>query len=175
MTPLHMIGRAASSSPEQVGDGLPNPRRTIAVAALVTGIVMSVVSGAITNVALPTIATTFQVSEATSIWIANAYQLGIVVTLFPLAALGESRGYRLVFVSGLVIFTAASGVCALAPDFAVLVVGRSLQGLGAGALMSVFSAMLRYSYPQRLLGFAIGINALFASLGRWRRPWGRRS
>jgi DHA2 family multidrug resistance protein-like MFS transporter len=160
-----MTDRAASLTvPEPAADGLPNPRRMIAVAALVSAIVMSVVSGVIANVALPTIAATLQVSEAASIWIANAYQLGIVVTLFPLAALGESRGYRPVFVGGLAVFTASSALCAMAPDFTVLVAGRSLQGLGAGAQMAVFAGMLRYAYPQRLLGLAIGINALFASL-----------
>jgi DHA2 family multidrug resistance protein-like MFS transporter len=160
-----MIGRAAiAASAEAAADGLPNPRRAIAVAAVVTGIVLAVTSGVITNVALPSIAATLRVSDATSIWIVNAYQLGIVVTLFPLAALGESRGYRPVFAGGLALFTAASGLCALAPDFALLVVGRSLQGLGAGALMAVVAGVLRHAYPQRLLGLAIGINALFASL-----------
>jgi DHA2 family multidrug resistance protein-like MFS transporter len=94
---------------------LPNPRRTIAVAAVVAGIVMSVTSGVIANVALPTIAATLGVSGATSIWIVNAYQLGIVVGLLPLAALGESRGYRPVFVGGLTVFTAASACAPVLP------------------------------------------------------------
>src|SRR5580658_9291053 len=112
-----------TSPPGPAGDGLPNPRRTIAVAAVVTGIVLSVTSGVIANVALPSIAMTLGVSGATSIWIVNAYQLAIVVTLFPLAALGESRGYRPVFVGGLALFPPASELCALAPDFTVLIVG----------------------------------------------------
>jgi len=146
------------------GDGLSNPRRSIAVAAVVAGIVMSVTSGVIANVALPTIAATLGVSGATSIWIVNAYQLGIVVTLLPLAALGERSGFRPVFVGGLALFTAASALCALAPDFAVLIAGRFLQGLGAGALMAVVAGVLRHAYPQRLLGLAIGVNAMFVSL-----------
>jgi len=162
-TPTVDDGRPRPASPAGV-DGLPIPRRALAVATVVAGIVMSVVSGIIANVALPTIATILAVSEATSIWIVTAYQLGIVVALFPLAALGEQRGYRPVFVGGLALFTVASGACALAPDFAVLVAARGLQGLGAGGMMAVTAGVLRYSYPQRLLGLAIGINALFASL-----------
>jgi len=145
-------------------DGLPIHRRTIAVMVAVSAIVMSVMGGAIATVALPTIAATLAISEAASIWIVNAYQLAIVVALFPLAALGEARGYRPIFIGGLAVFTAASGACALAPDFATLVAARSLQGLGAGSVMAVFAGVLRYTYPQHLLGLAIGINAVFASL-----------
>jgi DHA2 family multidrug resistance protein-like MFS transporter len=130
----------------------------------VSAIVMSVTGGSIATVALPTIAATLAISQAASIWIVNAYQLAIVVTLFPMAALGEAHGYRRVFRGGLAVFTAASGVCALAPDFATLVAARTLQGFGAGCVMAVFAGVLRYTYPQRLLGLAIGINALFASL-----------
>ncbi|MBI3514760.1 MAG: MFS transporter [Proteobacteria bacterium] len=147
-----------------VGEGLPPTRRAITVAVLVCAIIMSVSSGVIANVALPVIAATLAISDATSIWIVNAYQLAIVVGLLPFAALGEAVGFRRVFIGGLTLFTAASGVCALTTDFASLVAARSAMGLGAGALMAVSSGVLRHSYPARLLGLAIGINALFASL-----------
>ena len=152
------------SAPAIASDGLPMRRRVVAVTVAVSAIVMSVTGGVIANVALPTIAATLAISDAASIWIVTAYQLGIVVALFPLAALGESRGFRPVFVSGLALFTASSAACAWAPDFATLVTARTLQGLGAGTVMSVFAGILRYTYPQHLLGLAIGINALFASL-----------
>jgi DHA2 family multidrug resistance protein-like MFS transporter len=146
------------------GEGLPNPRRAVAVAAMVTAIMLSVTSGVSANVALPVIAATLGITEATSIWIVNAYQLAIVVGLLPFATLGEKLGFRNVFVGGITLFTGASAVCALAPDFATLVAARTVQGLGAGAQMGVFAGMLRNAYPHRLLGLAIGINALFASL-----------
>ena len=75
-------------------DGLPTPRRYWSVAAIWLAMCMSVLDGAIANVALPTIARDLNASAASSIWIVNAYQLAITVTLLPLAALGDRLGYR---------------------------------------------------------------------------------
>ena len=66
---------------------------------------MAVLDGAIANVALPTIARDLNASPAASIWVVNAYQLAVTVTLLPLAALGEIIGYRRVYKAGLVVFT----------------------------------------------------------------------
>jgi len=65
---------------------------------------MSVLDGAIANVALPTIARELHALPAASIWIVNAYQLAITVTLLPLAALGDKIGYRRVYIAGLAVF-----------------------------------------------------------------------
>ena len=69
---------------------------------------MAVVDGAIANVALPTIAGDLHASPAFSIWIVNGYQLAITISLLPLASLGDSIGYRRVYLAGLVLFTLAS-------------------------------------------------------------------
>ncbi len=89
----------------------------------------------------------------------NAYQLAILVALLPLAALGERVGYRRVSQTGLAVFTLASLACAFAPSLAVLCVARVVQGLGAAGIMSVNAALVRFTYPQHMLGRAIGINA----------------
>lgn len=68
-----------------VGDtewnGLPMPRRLWAILAVTFGVALSVLDGTIANVALPTIAHELGVSSADSIWVVNAYQLAIVVSL----------------------------------------------------------------------------------------------
>jgi MFS transporter, DHA2 family, multidrug resistance protein len=140
-------------------DGLPVPRRYWAIAAIVLAIAMSVLDSSIANVALPTIAREFQVSAATSIWVVNAYQIAILVSLLPLSALGEIVGYRRISQVGLAVFTAASLGCALAPSMVGLVIARIVQGFGAAGIMSVNAALVRFTYPQRLLGRAVGINA----------------
>src|SRR5437763_2846307 len=94
-------------------DGLPVPRRYWSVAAIWLAMTMSVLDGAIANVALPTIAHELNASAASSIWIVNAYQLAITVTLLPLAALGDRLGYRRVYMVGLAVFTLGSLGCAL--------------------------------------------------------------
>lgn len=145
-------------------DGLPTPRRYWSVAAIWLAMTMSVLDGAIANVALPTIASELNASAASSIWIVNAYQLAITVTLLPLAALGDWLGYRRVYMAGLVVFTLGSLGCALSHTLEQLTVARVFQGLGAGGIMSINSALIRFTYPKRLLGRGIGLNALVISV-----------
>jgi len=140
-------------------DGLPVPRRYWAIAAIVLSICMSVLDSTITNVALPTIARDFHASSAASIWVVNAYQLAILAVLLPLAAFGEVIGYRRISQAGLWVFTLASLACALAPSLLSLSIARGIQGLGAAGIVSVNAALVRFTYPHRYLGRAIGINA----------------
>jgi MFS transporter, DHA2 family, multidrug resistance protein len=140
-------------------DGLPVPRRYWAIAAIILAISMSVLDSTIVNVALPSMARDFQVTPAASIWIINSYQIAILIALLPLASLGETVSYRRVAQFGLAVFTLASLACALAPTLVTLSIARVIQGLGAAGIMSVNSALVRFTYPHRMLGRAIGINA----------------
>ncbi len=141
-------------------DGLPVPRRYWAIAAIQLSICMSVLDSTITNIALPTIARDFHASPAASIWVVNAYQLAILAVLLPLAAFGEVIGYRRISQAGLWVFTLASLACALAPSLLTLSIARGIQGLGAAGIVSVNAALVRFTYPHRYLGRAIGINAI---------------
>ena len=140
-------------------DGLPAPRRYWAIAAIILALAMSVLDSTIVNIALPSITRDFAVTPAASIWVVNAYQLAILMLLLPLASLGEIVGYRRVSQSGLALFTLASLACALAPTLLTLSIARVIQGIGAAGIMSVNAALVRFTYPQRSLGRAIGINA----------------
>ena len=152
--------RPARAPDEPSPDGLPQPQRSWAAATIWLAIAMTVLDGAIANVALPAIARDLRASPADSIWIVNAYQLAIVVSLLPLAALGEIVGYRRIYQAGLVLFTAASLTCALSHTLPMLAAARTVQGLGAAGVMSVNGALVRYTYPNRMLGRGIGLNAL---------------
>ena len=145
-------------------DGLPVPRRYWAIVAILLAICMSVLDSTIANIALPSIASSFRITHAASVWVINAYQVAILVALLPLASLGEVVGYRRISQTGLVVFTVASLGCAFAPSLAVLSVARVVQGLGAAGIMSVNAALVRFTYPQRMLGRAIGINAFVIAL-----------
>lgn len=147
-----------------VTNGLPTPRRYWAIVSIGLGITLAVLDGAIANVALPSIARDLQASSAASIWIVNAYQIAIVVALLPLASLGEIVSYRRVSQAGLAVFTLASIACVFANSIETLSLARVVQGFGAAGIMSVNGALVRYTYPQRLLGRAVGINAVIVSL-----------
>ena len=156
--------RPASSRAAPGHDGLPNPQRMLAFATLAMATAMAVLDGAIVNVALPTIAHELAITNAASVWIVNAFQLAVTVSLLPLAALGDSLGYRRVYRPGLALFTLASLACALAPTFPALTIARAVQGLGAAGIMSVNIALVRFIYPSSRLGRGVGNIALVVAV-----------
>lgn len=140
-------------------DGLPMPTRFWAILAVAFGVSLSVIDGAIANVALPTMARMLGISSANSIWIVNAYQLAIVVSLLSFSALGDVIGYRKIYIGGLGIFIVASLGCTLSDSLATLVTARVCQGFGAAAITSVNTTLIRLIYPRRHLGRGMGVNA----------------
>ena len=145
-------------------DGIPMPQRMWAILTIGLGLTLAVLGGGIANVALPTIAHEVHTSPANSIWVVNAYQLAVTVSLLPMSSLGEIYGYRHVYQIGLVVFTIASFFCALSTSLPTLIVARMVQGLGAAGIMSVNSALIRFIYPRRWLGRGVGLNATVGSI-----------
>ncbi|WP_158902829.1 MFS transporter [Burkholderia sp. L27(2015)] len=154
----------ANAAPPPTADGLPADARRWAVLALAISVGMASLDTAIANTALPTIAGDLQASPAASVWVVNAYQLAMVATLLPFAALGEIIGYRRIFLGGLALFTLASLACALSWSLPTLTAARVLQGIGASGVMSVNTALLRFIYPKRLLGRGMGLNAMVVAI-----------
>ena len=159
-----MTDVAVSPGTPDHADGLPADARRWAVIAIAISVGMATLDTAIANTALPAIAVDLHASPAASVWVVNAYQLAMVATLLPLAALGEILGYRRVYIGGLALFTLASLACALSGSLPTLACARVLQGLGASAIMSVNTALLRFVYPSRLLGRGLGFNSLIVAV-----------
>jgi len=90
-------------------------------------------------------------------WTVNAYTLSFAVLLMTAAAFGDRFGRRRVFAAGLALFAASSVVCALAPNAAVLIAARSVQGAGSAAIMPTALALLNAAFPPARRGWAIGI------------------
>jgi DHA2 family multidrug resistance protein-like MFS transporter len=158
---LSPITAAPSAADE---DGLPTPRRYWAMIAVLTAFVVVVLDIAIANLALPTIAEKLAVTPSASVWVVTSYQMAIVMFLLPAGAAGESFGYRRVFVAGVTIFALASALCAFSPSLNWLVAARFLQGIGSAGVMAIGVALLRFIYPKRLLGAALGWNAITIAL-----------
>ena len=110
------------------------------------------IDSAIANVALPTIGLELGISSADSIWIVNAYQLAIMISLLSFSALGDVVGYRKVYIGGLMLFTVASVGCALSTSLPTLVLARVMQGFGAAAVTSVNTTLIRIIYPKGATG-----------------------
>jgi len=144
-------------------DGVPLPQRYWAILTIALGLILAVLNGAIANVALPTIARDVGTTPSGSIWVVNAFQLAVTVSLLPLASLGEIYGYKRVYKGGLILFTIASLFCALSSTLPVLIVARIVQGVGAAGIMSVNGALVRFIYPRAWLGRGVGLNATIGS------------
>jgi len=124
-----------------------------------------VLDGSIANVALPTIAADLNAPAADSVWVVNAYQLAIVVSLLPMAAIGEMVGFRRVFQLGIIVFSLGSLGCTFAHSLPMLAFARAIQGFGAAGIMSQNGALVRFTYRSKMLGRGLDLNALVASAG----------
>jgi len=120
--------------------------------------------GTIASVALPLVSADLRIDPASSIWIVNTYQIGMLLLLLPLATLGDVWGHRSVFCGGLVVFSVASIGSAFAPSLPALAAFRLFQGFGAAGFMAVIAALVRFTFPLPLLGRGMGHNALAVAL-----------
>lgn len=125
--------------------------------------VLSVLDGTISNVALPTIASDFAVSSAMVVWVVNAFQLATAMLIVPLSTYGDIAGFARIYRAGLVLFILASIACALAHSLPVLIAARTVQGIGAAAILASSQPITRFAYPIAMLGAAIGIQSLIVS------------
>src|SRR3954470_11745255 len=144
-------------------EGLPPPRRYWAIGAISFGTALVVIDGAIPSVALPTIARDLHVEGSSAVLVVTIYQLVLVMTLLPFSALGDRLGHRRLYQLGQIVFTIASLLCFFAESLPFLLVVRAAQALGAGAALSVSSAMIRSIYPAKQLGRGLGVNSVIVS------------
>jgi DHA2 family multidrug resistance protein-like MFS transporter len=153
---------AITSSPH---DGLFGGARYRAMFAVALSVLLSVLDYAVVNVALPTIAHDIHTTDSAAIWVVNSYQLASVISLLPLAALGDRIGAARMCRIGLVLFVVASVFCAVSRTLPELTAARALQGFGGACIMSVNAALVRYIYPANQLGRGIALNGLVVALG----------
>lgn len=147
----------------QMTDGLPTPRRYVAIAAVSAGTALVVVDGAIATVALPTIARDLHVASSAVVSVVTVYQLVLVMMLLPFAGLGDRIGLKRMYQSGQIVFAIATALCFVAKSLAFLLAVRAVQALGAAMALSVSSALVRSIYPTRQLGRGLGINSVVVS------------
>ena len=83
-------------------------------------------------------------------WVFSGFMLGSVVGIVAAGREADRRGPAVPFVAGVVLFGAGLAIAGLAPSMAVLVAGRVLQGIGAGAVPSVAYATIGRSLPEEL-------------------------
>jgi EmrB/QacA subfamily drug resistance transporter len=140
-----------------------NERVALAVATLAS--FLTPFMGSATNVVLPAIGHEMGEGALALSWVATAYLLSAAVVLVPAGKLADIHGRKRVFVGGLLVYTATSLLCALAPSFPLLVAGRVAQGLGGGMIFGTGVALLSSIFPPGKRGLALGVNVAAVYLG----------
>src|SRR5579859_8195830 len=115
---------ASTSSP------VPSQRRWTALLVVCLAQLMIVLDVTIVNVALPAIQRDLHFSQGNLTWVVNAFLVTFGSLLLLAGRLGDLLGRKRVFLAGLTIFVVASLLCGFAPDQAVLIAARFLQGVG---------------------------------------------
>ena len=128
-----------------------------ALGVLLIGMFMSLLDATIVNVALPTIRTSLNASEATLSWIISGYALAFGLALIPAGRVGDRYGHKWVFITGLSLFTVASLACGLAQSDNQLIVARVIQGLAGGIYLPAVTAYIQLLFSGRTRGKAFAI------------------
>ncbi len=117
------------------------------------------------NIALPSIGAELALDGVTLGWITTAYLLASAVFLVPFGRMADIYGRKKVFTSGIVIFTIASLLAAVAGSGLMLISFRILQGIGVSMLAGTAVALLTGVFPLAERGKVLGINAMAAYAG----------
>src|SRR4051794_6944447 len=143
-----------------------NRTLTIAVACLATVMLMLDIS--VVNTALSHIADDLDTGLSGLQWVVDAYTLPLAATVLTAGVLADRSGRRRAFAIGLVLFSASSAACGLAPDIGWLIASRAVQGLGASILFATALALIAQVSPtgeqraRALAAYGASIGAAFA-------------
>ncbi|WP_144710181.1 DHA2 family efflux MFS transporter permease subunit [Curtobacterium pusillum] len=125
--------------------------------ALVVGFFMILVDSTIVSVATPTIAEKLDADINAVIWVTSAYLLAYAVPLLITGRLGDRFGPKVLYQTGLVVFTLSSLWCGLSGSIEMLIVARVVQGLGAAMMTPQTMSVITRMFPPQNRGAAMGL------------------
>ena len=117
------------------------------------------------NVALPTLAQAFGASFQEVQWVVLAYLLAITTLIVSVGRLGDMIGRRRLLLGGILLFTAASVLCGVAPSVSLLIAARAAQGLGAAIMMTLAMALAGETVAKAKTGSAMGLLGTMSAIG----------
>ena len=153
--PLAPKGGLAASRPP-VHQPSPVAARRYVLAATTIASAMAFVDSTVVGIAVPAIQKDLAADIVAMQWVANAFLLMLGALILVGGGLGDRIGRRRVFLAGIVVFTVASLMCAVAPNAALLIAARAIQGVGAALLVPQSLAIISATFPKDIRGKAIG-------------------
>ena len=136
-----------------------------ALAGLSLSMLLSSLGTSIANVGLPTMAQAFDASFQDVQWIVLAYLLAITTLIVSVGRLGDIAGRRRLLLAGILLYTAASVLCSIAPTLWLLIGARAAQGLGAAVMMALTVAFVGETVPKARTGSAMGLLGTMSAIG----------
>jgi EmrB/QacA subfamily drug resistance transporter len=134
------------------------PLRTTPIfAVLLVGAFIAFLNQTVINVALPQMMKTFNISAATANWLSTIFMLTNGIVIPVTAFLMERYKTRQLFLFSIGVFAIGTFICAIAPAFSVILIGRVIQGIGAGILFPLITNVIFTIFPIERRGFAMGI------------------
>jgi MFS transporter, DHA2 family, multidrug resistance protein len=164
---MSMAAPAAAASPAgDVRHELPAPavlpplegvERVLGTLSLSLATFMNVLDSSIANVSIPAIAGNLGVGPAQGTWVITSFAVANAISMPLTGWLTRRFGAVRLFIGSILLFVAASWLCALAPNIEALILFRVLQGLVAGPMIPLSQALLLSSYPRALAGTAMAL------------------
>ncbi len=140
------------------------PRLGWVLALTSTAYFMVALDALVVVTALPRMQQDLHVGLSSLQWTVNSYGIAFAAGIITAAALGDRFGRRRVFNVGLILFTAASAACALAPSAGELIAARTVQGLGGAIVLPLSLTILTTAFPAERRGRIVGIYGGLAGL-----------
>ncbi|KIL37269.1 MFS transporter [Cohnella kolymensis] len=135
---------------------MANERLGSTIGVLVFGMFVAFLNQTMINVAIPHMMTELNVSATTVQWLATGFMLANAVMIPISAFLMESIPTRVLFISAMGLFTLGSLICAVGPSFAIILIGRIIQAIGAGIMMPLVTNIFLRVFPPEKMGAAMG-------------------
>ena len=131
---------------------------------------MAFIDSTAINIALPSLQASFHATVVDVQWVVESYGLLLGALILVGGSLGDLYGRRLIFMTGVALFTVASVICGIAQSIPMLITARSLQGLGAALSVPGSLAIISTSFDEKSRGQAIGVwsgfTAITTAIGR---------
>src|SRR3984957_2539118 len=158
------------SSPHDWAATDGHPRKWVILVVLAAVAFMAQLDLFIVNIAVPAMGRSFTGASLPDLsWVLNAYAIVFGGLLVPAGRLADHYGRRRFLLGGVLVFTGASVLCAVAPSLGILVAGRMVQAAGAAAIVPTSLGLLLPVFPARqhnlVVGAWAGVAAVAASSG----------
>ena len=158
-----MAGNGNGWTPERSAAGDGNPWVLTGVISLAT--FMTTLDTSIANVALPNIAGGLSVSQEQATWVLTSFLVAQAIVIPISGWLTDVIGRKRYYMISVVLFTAASGLCAFSPNIGFLIIARIIQGAAAGGLAPSEQSMLADSFAPKDRGLAFAAYGVVVVVG----------